>query len=152
MTEKELKKLSRRQLLELLLKQTEYSEFLEKKLKETERKLDDKILIEAEAGSIAEASLRLNGVFEAAQAAANQYLSNIKRIHDNKEKLLLELEKKVEATPNPDEKSETVSDITPQETKPQSETENPKNVKQKAKKQKPKQKPKQKKKRKNKRK
>lgn len=32
------------------------------------------------AGSIAEAALRLNGVFEAAQKAAEQYLMNVKRI------------------------------------------------------------------------
>ncbi len=140
MTEKELKKLSRKQLLELLLKQTEYSEFLEKKLKETERKLDDKILIEAEAGSIAEASLRLNGVFEAAQAAANQYLSNIKRINDNKEKLLQELESKVKTPQAPEEKDEAVSDAP---TDPQEETAKPK-----AKKPKSPQKPKPKKKRK----
>ncbi len=34
-----------------------------------------------EAGSIAEAALRLNGIFEAAQRAAEQYLSNVKRIN-----------------------------------------------------------------------
>lgn len=33
-----------------------------------------------EAGSIAEASLRLNGVFEAAQKAADQYLENLRRL------------------------------------------------------------------------
>ena len=33
-----------------------------------------------EAGSIAEASLRLNGIFEAAQRAAEQYLMNVKRL------------------------------------------------------------------------
>ena len=32
------------------------------------------------AGSIAEASLRLNGVFEAAQKAADQYLENLRRL------------------------------------------------------------------------
>ena len=38
-------------------------------------------MIELEdAGSIAEAALRLNGVFEAAQKAAEQYLMNVKRI------------------------------------------------------------------------
>ena len=37
-----------------------------------------------EAGSIAEAALRLNGVFEAAQKAADQYLYNIR--FPNKEK------------------------------------------------------------------
>ena len=34
--------------------------------------------MEQEAGSIAEASLKLNKVFEAAQQAADQYLENIR--------------------------------------------------------------------------
>ncbi len=35
-----------------------------------------------EAGSIAEAALRLNGIFEAAQEAADQYLMNVRRMAD----------------------------------------------------------------------
>ena len=39
-----------------------------------------------EAGSIAEAALRINGVFEAAQRAAEQYLMNVKRLDAAKAK------------------------------------------------------------------
>lgn len=88
MTEKDLRKLSRKELLELLLKQTEHSEHLERKLRRAEEKLNDKTLVETEAGSIAEASLRLNGVFEAAEAAASQYLENVKKLSENSEQLL----------------------------------------------------------------
>lgn len=80
MTEKDLRKLSRKQVLELLLKQTERADKLQARLEEAENKLRDRSLIEAEAGSIAEASLKLNGVFEAAEAAASQYLENIKKL------------------------------------------------------------------------
>lgn len=83
MTDKELKKLSRKQLLELLLKQTERADLLEQELKQLQKKLEDKTLGVNESGSIAEAALKLNGVFEAAQAAADQYLENIKRLHDS---------------------------------------------------------------------
>lgn len=38
----------------------------------------------AEAGSIAEAALRLNGIFEAAQKAADQYLYNIELLKEGK--------------------------------------------------------------------
>jgi hypothetical protein len=38
-----------------------------------------------EVGSIAEASLKINKVFESAQLAADQYLENIKRLLQNKE-------------------------------------------------------------------
>ena len=83
MTENELKKLSRKQLLELLLKQTERVEELEAEIADLQVKLDDKTVGVSESGSIAEAALKLNGVFEAAQAAADQYLENIKRLHDD---------------------------------------------------------------------
>lgn len=80
MNEKELKKLNRKQLLELLLQQTEHADSLQLQLDETKRELENRILQVNEAGSIAEASLELNGVFEAAQAAAQQYLENIQHL------------------------------------------------------------------------
>ena len=76
MTQKELKKLSRTQLLEMLLLQTEKAEQLEKELEETKNLLADRKLQYERVGSIAEAALDLNGVFKAAQAAADQYLEN----------------------------------------------------------------------------
>ena len=82
MTTKDLKRLSRKQLLELLLEQTRRADILEIQLKAAEAKLNDRIILESEAGNIAEAALRLNGVFEAAQAAADQYLENIRHIYD----------------------------------------------------------------------
>lgn len=82
MKKNELQKLNRKQLLELLLKQTQRADELERRLEETEKKLQERLLKESQAGSIAEAALKLNCVFEAAQAAADQYLENIKRLHD----------------------------------------------------------------------
>ena len=80
----ELKKLNRKQLLELLLEQTKRVEELEELLRVAQDKMNERILTETEAGSIAEAALRLNGVFEAAQAAADQYVANVKRMTDMK--------------------------------------------------------------------
>lgn len=87
MSNKELKNLNRKQLLELLLEQTERAERLEEKLKETQRKLDDRMLTESNAGSIAEASLKLNGIFESAQNAAEQYLENIRVLSEKQEEI-----------------------------------------------------------------
>ncbi len=84
MTEKELKKLNRKQLLELLLRQTERVEALETELAETKRQLEDKRITEMKAGSIAQAALQLNGIFEAAQKAADQYLDNVKAYNSKK--------------------------------------------------------------------
>ncbi len=79
MTDKELKKLSRAELLEMLLIQSREKQHLEEELQEVKGKLEEKEIRIAEAGSIAEAALRLSGVFEAAQKAADQYLENVKR-------------------------------------------------------------------------
>lgn len=78
MTDKELRKLSRRELLEMLILQTRKVESLEKQLEEANRKLQDRQLLIEDAGSLSEAVMRLNGVFEAAEAAAQQYLENIR--------------------------------------------------------------------------
>lgn len=85
MTEKEFKKLNRKQLLELLLRQTERVEALEQELNETKQKLEDRKIMEMEAGSIAEAALRLSGIFEAAEAAAAQYVDNIRMLSGTNE-------------------------------------------------------------------
>ena len=70
MTEKELKKLNRYQLLELLLMQTERADDLQKRLDDLVRMVRAK----ADLGSIAKESMQVSGVFEAAQKAADLYL------------------------------------------------------------------------------
>ena len=88
MTDKDLRRMSRSELLELLLFQMEENERLKKQLNKAKRKLESRDIMIEEAGSIAEAALRLNGVFEAAQEAAQQYLENIKRLEEvTKERL-----------------------------------------------------------------
>lgn len=78
MTEKEVRKLSRLQLLEILVEQANEIEQLKAELKETKEQLADRKIVIEQSGSLAEAALRLNGVFEAAQRAADQYLENIR--------------------------------------------------------------------------
>ena len=96
MTEKEMKRLSRAELLELLLAQTRETERLQKKLEKTEIMLSDRYLQVQKAGDLANAVLQVNGVMEAAQAAARQYLDNIIRMEQETkarcEKLLAEAE------------------------------------------------------------
>lgn len=77
MTDKELRKLSRAELLELLLIQTRETERLRAQLQEAEAALADRQLRIAQAGNLAKAVLDINGVLEAAQAAADQYLENM---------------------------------------------------------------------------
>ena len=81
MTDQELRKLSRRDLLELLMSQGRELEALRAELDQAIAALENRKIHLDQAGSIAEAALRLNGVFEAAQAAADQYLENIRRLN-----------------------------------------------------------------------
>jgi len=80
MTKRELQRLSRADLLELLVAQVKENEQLREQLAEAREQLADRQIIIDRAGSIAEAALRLNGVFEAAQLAADQYLENVHRL------------------------------------------------------------------------
>ena len=73
-----LRKLSKLQLLELLAQQERELQALRKELEEKNAALDDRRIQMEKAGSIAEAALKLNEVFEAAQRAADQYLESVK--------------------------------------------------------------------------
>ncbi len=85
MDDKNLKKLSRTELLELLLVQTRETERLREKLQQTEEALANRNLQVKEAGNLAQAVLSVNGVMEAAQAAAQQYLDNIQTMQKQTE-------------------------------------------------------------------
>lgn len=77
MTERDLKKMSREQLLEMLLTQTREVTRLQQELDEAKAELDNRMIRIQEAGSIAEAAMKLSGIFEDAQKAADQYLFNL---------------------------------------------------------------------------
>ena len=73
-----LRKLSKLQLLELLAQQEKELQALRKELAEKNAALEDRRIQIENAGSIAEAALKINEVFEAAQKAADQYLESLK--------------------------------------------------------------------------
>lgn len=80
-------------LLEMLIEQGEEMEKLRRLLAEAEEKLNQREIMMNEAGSIAEASLKLNGIFEAAQSASQQYLESI-RLYSDYQKLVCEKREK----------------------------------------------------------
>lgn len=82
MTSKELRRLSRADLLEMLINQSSEIEELKEKLSAAEKALEEQDIAIDSAGSIAEASLQVSGVFEAAQKAGQCYLENIKRLSE----------------------------------------------------------------------
>lgn len=77
--DKELRKLKRKELLEIMLSQAKLIEELENELAKTKKELNNKNIMIKEAGSIAEASMKLSGIFEKAQEVADQYLNSIRK-------------------------------------------------------------------------
>lgn len=80
MTDKELKKLNRYQLLELLILQTERTDTLQQKLDALEAQMNQQNLKLTALGSSAKPSLQLEGVFQAAQNAADMYIKRTEEI------------------------------------------------------------------------
>ena len=94
MTSKELKHLRRSELLEMLIAQMEENEKQGKLLEGAESALRNRQIDIENAGSIAEASLQLNGVFEAAQSAAEQYLENVRRMEEQQNLIAQQMQEK----------------------------------------------------------
>jgi hypothetical protein len=101
LTDKELHKLSRKELLELMLEQSRQLDELREQLRQAQEQLTSRRLLLNKAGSIAEAALQVNRVFEAAQAAAEQYLENVQTLSGRQaevcQQLADESQKKAEA-------------------------------------------------------
>lgn len=76
---KELKRLGRRELLEILVRQQQENEALTARVTSLEQQLQERRIAIVNAGSLAEAALTLNGVFADADKAAAQYVENMQR-------------------------------------------------------------------------
>lgn len=92
MTDKELQKLKRSELLEILLEQSREAGDLRERISalyeenaSMQAKLEDRRIKIEKAGTLAEASLLINGVLESAQSAAQQYLDNLQELYDREE-------------------------------------------------------------------
>ncbi len=96
MTDKELKKLRRADLLGMLLDASKEIAELSAQNLELVEKLKEKHIEINNAGSIAEAALKLNDVFEAADAAVAQYIDNFSDCNDRANKIITEAETKAE--------------------------------------------------------
>lgn len=85
MEQKDLKRLSRADLLEMLVDQSAELQRMQMKYEAAQRALEQRTIMIDKAGSIAEAALQLNGVFEAAQASAQQYIDSVEALAQRKE-------------------------------------------------------------------
>jgi predicted Zn-dependent peptidase len=82
MIDNQLRRLNRLELLEMLVDQSKQIDELQKKLAEAQKKLEEQEIKIRESGSIAEAALKLNNVFEAAEAAGKQYVDALKKMYE----------------------------------------------------------------------
>lgn len=88
MADDELKKMNRKELLEMLLGLEKENVRLREELRAANEKLNERRLMLDDAGNLAEAVLHLNHVYEDMDKAAEQYLENI-RIRDKESETLL---------------------------------------------------------------
>lgn len=72
--------MKRAELIEIIYQYKKESQSLSEENARLNRELDDRRIKIGTAGSIAQAALSLNNVFEAAQNAADQYLSSVKEL------------------------------------------------------------------------
>ena len=85
MTDKEFKRLSRAQLLDVIYQLQLQVDELTKQNQALKTELRDKRLRIDNAGTLAEAALEINNCFKNAQNAADQYLNEIKAIREEAE-------------------------------------------------------------------
>lgn len=86
MNEKELRKISRKELLEMLLEQANRIVDLEKELADAKAKLEDKRIMLNEAGNLAEASLKITDLFQKTMETCKIYSDNIEELNSRIEK------------------------------------------------------------------
>ncbi|MBQ6470227.1 MAG: hypothetical protein IJJ50_09285 [Lachnospiraceae bacterium] len=76
---RELRKLKREELLEIMMAQSKEIDSLRDRVEELQKETEQREIRINRAGSIAEASLSITKVFEEAQRTADLYLENIRR-------------------------------------------------------------------------
>lgn len=98
MTEKELRKLRREDLLDMLIHQSEDYARLTEELAKAKEELAQRALAMENAGTLADAAFQLNGVYHAADEACRQYVESMRQMHEEQLKIQEEcLRQKVES-------------------------------------------------------
>ena len=92
MTDRQLRKQSRLNLLKLLLEEKKENETLRQQLQEAQRQLQSRQLDISQSGTLADAALKLSGIFEAAEVACQQYTENIRSLSGRQEEICRKME------------------------------------------------------------
>ena len=101
MISKELKKLNRRELVDVIYQLKKNEEQMQDQIASLEAQLQDRRIHLSAAGSIAEAATDITGIFSVAQSAADLYLREIASMKEDTqiecEKMIEEAKKKVKS-------------------------------------------------------
>lgn len=90
MADKELRRMNRSELIEIIYALQQNEELLRQENQRLREELDEKRIKIENAGSIAEASLSLSHIFEDAQKAADLYLTSVRQAEEEKRAALEE--------------------------------------------------------------
>ncbi len=88
--------LSKNEMMMVMHDQEQEIEKLKAQVEELQAKLDGYEIKVSESGSLAEASAKVSGLFEAAQLTVDTYLENMKRRDEEAEELFADVQKQAE--------------------------------------------------------
>ncbi len=80
MTDREFRRLSRADLIEIIYELQQSEKALRSEVEELKKRLEERQIAISESGSLAEVLAKLNGLFEAAQATADGYTEEAERL------------------------------------------------------------------------
>ena len=93
MTDRQLRKASRTDLLKLLLEQRKEMETLRRQIDQLQEQLQQRQITIDQSGTLAEAALKLSGIFDAAETACQYYTENIRGLSGRQEEICRTMER-----------------------------------------------------------
>lgn len=93
MTDRQLRKASRIDLLKLLLEERKEKEQLQQQLSQIQEELGQRQIMIDQSGTLAEAALKLSGIFDAAESACQYYSENIRSLSGRQEEICRRMER-----------------------------------------------------------
>ena len=92
MTDRQLRKASRSELLKMLQQCRQENDDLRQQLEQTRSQLQSRQLVVDQSGTLADAALKLSGIFEAAESACQYYTENIRTLSGRQEEICRKME------------------------------------------------------------
>ncbi len=94
MTDKEFRRLSRADLVEIIYELQQSEKALQQENRKLKEQLEQRNITISQSGSLAEVLAKLNGLFNAAQATADDYTEQARRTKDEADQYMADIKKK----------------------------------------------------------